>query len=97
MTTCPKCGKNIPARKLLYIRTRITCPTCGATLRWKNKGTSRLIGGVEGGAGGGLGAIFGSRWVLTGNAAYLIPVVAVMVVVISTAWIATVKFPKFEP
>ena len=96
MAACPKCGKNIPTRKLLYIRTSLTCPTCGSTLHWRNKGTARLIGGVEGGTGGGLGAFFGSQWVLTGNIAYLILVFAVIVAVFFTAWAATVKFTKFE-
>jgi DNA-directed RNA polymerase subunit RPC12/RpoP len=96
MAMCPNCGKKIPMSKLLYIRTSIKCPACGSILQWKNKGTSRLIGSIEGGAGGGLGAFFGGKWVLTGNIGYLILVFAVMVAVFFTAWTATVKFTRFK-
>ena len=81
----------------MCIKTSVTCPKCGSTLKWKNKGTARLISGVTGGSGGGLGAFFGEELVLTGNVAYLILVVAVIVAVFFTAWTATVKFTRFEP
>ena len=100
MVACPKCGSNIPARKLLLLTrfsTTITCPICASKLQWKNKGTGSLIGGVGGGIGGGLGALFAIRWVQTGNVAYLGLLVGVFAAVFFAVWVAMVKFTKFEP
>jgi hypothetical protein len=98
--TCPKCGSNIPARKLLLLTrfsATITCPTCASELQWKNKGTGSLIGGVGGGVGGGLVALFGIWWLQTGSVTYLGLIVGVFAAVFFAAWMAMVKFAKFEP
>ena len=100
MVACPKCGNKIPARKLLLptrFDSSITCATCASKLQWKNKGTGSLIGGVGGGVGSVLGALFVIWWLQTGNVAYLGLIVGVIVAVFFAVWMALVKFTKFEP
>ena len=95
MITCPKCGNRIPARKLLFLarfNTTITCTTCASKLQWKNKRTGSLIGGV----GGGLGTLLLINWSQTGNVVYLTLFAGLLATVFFAAWVAMVKFTRFE-
>lgn len=99
MITCPKCGNRIPARKPLFLtrfNTTITCTTCASKLQWKNKRTGSLIGGVGGGVGGGLGTLLLINWSQTGNVVYLTLFAGLLATVFFAAWMAMVKFTRFE-
>lgn len=94
MIICPKCGKPIPAWKLIFLTNfnTITCPTCSAKLRANNRIHSLIGGGV----GGGLGGLLVILWFHTKEVVYLVLLIALVPLVFLAAWLASIKFTKLE-
>jgi hypothetical protein len=97
MVMCPKCGKPIPAWKLIFLTNfnTITCPTCSAKLR-ANKRINKLIGGIGGGVGGGLAGLLVILWFDAKEVVYLVLLIALFPFLFSASWLAMIKFTKLE-
>lgn len=62
MKRCPVCCKTLPLRVVVF-RSRLTCPSCGATLvRGSRSGLRAALGGALGGALGALIGFASSPW-----------------------------------
>jgi ATP/ADP translocase len=98
LVACPKCGRTLPARKLLFLSNlnAITCPVCSSKLRVKNKDVNSVIGGVGGGLGGGLGTLLLIMWVQSGNMAYVGLIILLIVAVFLSAWLLEIRYLKLK-
>lgn len=97
MVICPKCGKPIPAWKLMFLTNfnTITCPTCSAKLR-ANKRINKVIGGIGGGIGGGLGGLLVTLWFYTKEVVCLVLLIPLFAFLFLGSWLAMIKFTKLE-